>query len=438
MTFSNLSMLWILAQLSVALFIAIMLAAAVRKSASAAHCILVVGLLMVFAIPPIAFVCAKTNVGLIPIRPETNVAAADDNPKTSEIRYTDSDAGNLQPADPMNSFDESAMSGNHNNDPGSVGGIAEIANHDSKSDETHGSIIYPAPDLTHFDSPNRYSTMQILVFGWILLSMFFALKCCIGLNQSLKLRRRLCFVDDPELRVVLDAVAAKLEIKRHIRLACCSKISCPMIWCWRNPIVILPSNYRQLKDIDWSSVFAHELAHLQRRDQIWSICGQLVQCILPWHPLVVFSRSWLEVLSENACDESAIRNGTDAEAYVRSLLAFKLSTHPGILFSPMASSRHSLVTRIQKILAAKNTNDVRKPTIILLAVLAVFATSICALAVPRKTTPALAEVEATMPVEDPIDAQEKKSPTQLKLNEKQKLLVELLKKNGAQIRSTLR
>jgi bla regulator protein blaR1 len=88
------------------------------------------------------------------------------------------------------------------------------------------------------------------------------------------------------------------------------------------PSVILPAGWR-----DWSArtkrvVFAHEFAHLRRRDTLVAALARLVQCVYWFHPVAWWVSRQTSDLAELACDAVALQRVGDPAGYSRVLVQF--------------------------------------------------------------------------------------------------------------------
>ena len=70
------------------------------------------------------------------------------------------------------------------------------------------------------------------------------------------------------------------------------------------------------------AVIAHELAHVERRDVLWSVFADAVGCLLAVQPLVRIVVRRFRRDAEFICDDIAVRRTGDARAYVGTLILF--------------------------------------------------------------------------------------------------------------------
>lgn len=88
------------------------------------------------------------------------------------------------------------------------------------------------------------------------------------------------------------------------------------------PVLLLPIDVAdRLSSAQLRILVAHELIHIQRRDNLWAALHLLVQAVFWFHPLVWWMGGRLVAEREQACDEAVLAQGTDAEDYAASILA---------------------------------------------------------------------------------------------------------------------
>src|SRR5205814_2964467 len=70
--------------------------------------------------------------------------------------------------------------------------------------------------------------------------------------------------------------------------------------------VCLPTRAQDLDDAALAAVLGHELAHLERRDNLWLMLGAVVEAVLFFQPLNRLARRGLQESAELASDERAV------------------------------------------------------------------------------------------------------------------------------------
>ncbi len=95
----------------------------------------------------------------------------------------------------------------------------------------------------------------------------------------------------------------------------------PGIFGIRKPVLLLPEGITdRLTPAQLEAVFAHELCHLRRRDNLTAAIHMVVEILFWFHPLVWWIRTQLVAARESACDEEVIRTVEDPQVYAEGIL----------------------------------------------------------------------------------------------------------------------
>jgi uncharacterized protein (TIGR03435 family) len=141
------------------------------------------------------------------------------------------------------------------------------------------------------------------------------------------------------------------------------------------PVLLWPEGIaRHMDDAHLESVLAHEVCHVQRRDNLTSAIHMLVEAIFWFHPVVWGMERQLVKERERACDEAVLQLGNEAAVYAESILnVCKFYTEsPIACMSGVTGSE--LKRRIARILSGQGERKLdlrRKATLALACVLAV-------------------------------------------------------------------
>ena len=86
-------------------------------------------------------------------------------------------------------------------------------------------------------------------------------------------------------------------------------------------VLLLPESIAEhLEAEQLDAIFAHELCHVRRRDNLAAAVHMLVEAIFWFHPLVWWIGARLVEERERACDEEVLRLGSDPEIYAETIL----------------------------------------------------------------------------------------------------------------------
>ncbi len=86
-------------------------------------------------------------------------------------------------------------------------------------------------------------------------------------------------------------------------------------------IILLPTDIvERLTRQQLDAVLAHELCHINRRDNLTSACHMLVEAIFWFHPVVWWIGARLVEERESGCDEEVLRLGSEPQVYAETIL----------------------------------------------------------------------------------------------------------------------
>jgi beta-lactamase regulating signal transducer with metallopeptidase domain len=190
-----------------------------------------------------------------------------------------------------------------------------------------------------------------LITAWIVASLMTLVSFIVSFVTGCRIIRHSMAVTDPELKVSAAAAAKRMGIEAEPIILESDRVRCPAIWCWsRRPILLIPASFeRSDSPIDWTAVFSHEIAHWRRLDHATTMLGEMLLCLMPWNPLVWWTKSRLSQFAELSCDDWVLASGTDSADYADSLL--KLVPRRGNAMALAAvSTKSGLIARIRHIL----------------------------------------------------------------------------------------
>lgn len=206
--------------------------------------------------------------------------------------------------------------------------IARGANALSSRGTAAGNVGVGAAPVTYsFQVPAGWSHMLLLAIQWLGLAYGVVLLALIiqacGRYLRLKLLLRRALEPSDELNELFHEICGSMGISRA-RLMILPGLKSPATAGWWKAHVLLPEACEELgatPQVD--DVLCHELIHVQRRDCFWASLGNLVSCLLFFHPAMWMARSRMVLQGELACDEGVLntRHGDRAD-YAESLTYF--------------------------------------------------------------------------------------------------------------------
>jgi len=188
---------------------------------------------------------------------------------------------------------------------------------------------------------------MIVLYGWMMATLILLGRLLVAFVSGVRLLRRAQSQGCEQIQQAADSARTRLGITKDLQVRSSKDISSPVIWCWSpTPVLLVPGD---LDDrIDWEGVICHELAHWRRWDHISGLISELVVCILPWNPLLWWSKKRMVRLSEQACDDWVVAGGRPCEDYAQSLLNFKPQKQ--VAFVPaVVTSKKTLAGRVRRV-----------------------------------------------------------------------------------------
>ncbi len=346
-------MFWLLVliQITIAIAIGIAFVKWLKPQARIAHRVLLMSLVMIFIVPVTALAFQQWNIGLIPLAAEKTEALAT-GPARSDL--SDRKAENASAADPLVD-DDAIFLGHTDVDVPLVS--SQVPSQITQKQSSNSPIAAATPQSVENKkaggTTSSFSWFWLLLLGLAVVATVSIVQFAVSILQSFATLKKTKLLRDPMLQRHLDRAKKSLGITEEIVLAESRRTTVPIIWLWGKPQIILPTRRGELGEVDWYTVFLHELSHLVRKDHISAALASIVRALLPWHPLVRIAHRLFVESGEKACDQIVLEHVDSPREYANTLVAFQIyqqSAGSGVLFSPMAVERKRLRDRIHHIL----------------------------------------------------------------------------------------
>lgn len=159
-------------------------------------------------------------------------------------------------------------------------------------------------------TPAKESRLPLILGGiWFVGAAIALVRIAVEASRWRGIADRTEIVSDP-------AILRRFE--SELVLARSAEVVEPTVIGIVTPIVVLPAAY-ELEPAELDAVFAHELAHVARRDNLAALAVQVICTIFWFDPLHRIARRKLVELRERVCDELVLDRGCDPHAYVAAL-----------------------------------------------------------------------------------------------------------------------
>ena len=182
----------------------------------------------------------------------------------------------------------------------------------------------------------RVDWSRVLVGAWLLGAAIVVMRYGWGMWMLRRLARRAADVDDTEWSALSREIAARLQLRRAVRIVWSADLAVPLTWGIVRPHVGVPADAGDWSDARRRHVLHHELAHVKRLDALTQTIAHAATALLWFHPLAWHATRRLRHERERACDDYVLQQGVVASDYAGDLLAIataygRHSVHPTAL-----------------------------------------------------------------------------------------------------------
>ncbi len=314
-----------------------------RKWPARAHGVLVAAQTGALITPELYLIIQQANWGLLPAREaptQVSVPSREEPPQSLfEPQPIPTSSREMLQPEPMISRPTEGIPA----DP--VGRFPEIADRINPVQEVPEPISPKVPEVS---PPPNFSFKGLVLWAWMGASALMLLRLCLDFLAGYRLAGRSRPLKDACTMGEIAALACKLGLTRAPLLAQSDNIASPVLWAWSRPARILIPIAARAKSAT-RGVYLHELAHLARRDHLSALLGEIVWCLIPWHPLAWWAKRSMETRAEEACDDWVVASGCQAADYAEELVHLAPS-RAGVLTMAAVSKSSRLKSRISRLL----------------------------------------------------------------------------------------
>lgn len=237
---------------------------------------------------------------------------------------------------------------------------------------------------------------QVWLGGMLLTALMFGAFAFDG-------RRRIrgAYPAPPEVCDLARFAAERMGLSRSPRVMLVDCRMSPMIWCGRQPTLVLPADlWDELDDAGRHTVIFHELAHLLRRDHWVCRLSIVATCLYWWHPLVWWVRKRVHEEAEMCCDAWVIwhlpsgrRAYADTLLRARQYLSCPSTLSPALSMSAANNEKQKFARRLTMIMTQRSKPHRGSASVVLLAALCLAGWA---------ATPAVSTQPSAAPSEDSV------------------------------------
>jgi hypothetical protein len=244
--------------------------------------------------------------------------------------------------------------------------------------------------------------------GWLTVGFFAALslglaRLVLGIWAIQRLRLRSQPIDDRELSDAIAILRAELSCPREVEARETADLASPATIGWRQPIVLLPYQWRNWNHAERLAVLAHEIAHVRRGDFVAGLASQLSLALHFYHPLAHWLAARLRLEQELAADAWAAQLTGGKHAYLTTLAHMALRPYDRSLTWPARAFLPSRGTFVRRIEMLRNTSPIRHGSlsiparVLTISALAALGLAVAGLRGPSASVTAHAELQQSTP-----------------------------------------
>ncbi|HMD22437.1 MAG TPA: M56 family metallopeptidase [Alloacidobacterium sp.] len=188
--------------------------------------------------------------------------------------------------------------------------------HHPGSSDPYSWMIWQGHSKAHGSLKLGAGAESVIVVIWGVLVLYQLIHFGRGLHRVHRLRRDASPLSPAEIGMARSIVASP-----RVALLESSDIQDPVTVGGFHPAIVLPGKLLPaLGEHELSAVFAHEYAHIRRRDFLVHILCESLILPVAWHPGIRYVMSKISQTRELACDEHAAVQLGERRLYARTLL----------------------------------------------------------------------------------------------------------------------
>jgi beta-lactamase regulating signal transducer with metallopeptidase domain len=200
------------------------------------------------------------------------------------------------------------------------------------------------------------TNMSLIVMLWMLGILIFMIKFSGNLIYIQRLKRIGTTSVPVEWHDMLKRLSDKIGVKKHIEILESVFAKGPMIIGHLKPVILLPAGLLFSMPVNQiEAIFAHELAHVRRRDYLVNTLKTILEVIFFYHPALWWISTIFDEERELCCDDIALSASIEPLSLSKALVyAEEYRMHSPGLALAFYKKHHSLFKRIKRMNTKKH------------------------------------------------------------------------------------
>ncbi len=219
----------------------------------------------------------------------------------------------------------------------------------------HGWLDSASRTLQELNGASLLPAFALLVLAGLLIG---SCRCLAGMVAVRRVVRAATPVTDEPLLALLQQLREELGYRGRVKVRETNRLSAPATIGWRNPLILLPQDWRGWSGEERRAVLAHELAHIVRQDFAGLVVAQVSSALHFYHPLMHWLKARLRLEQELLADAMAARVAGGRAAYLTVLARMALRVDEQPMGWPARSflpTRGTFLRRIEMLRDSRET-----------------------------------------------------------------------------------
>jgi len=200
------------------------------------------------------------------------------------------------------------------------------------------------------------SNLNFIVVVWFLGAIFFSLRFAGNFWYINRLRKKQIQKPAGDITNLMRRLSQRMDIRQKVKIFESLLVKVPLVIGHLKPVILMPVGLLSSLPYDQvEAIFAHELAHIRRKDYLINLIKSLLEVVFFYHPIFWWISSSIETERENCCDDLTIQMCGSEIPLRNALLSIQqFEIKPVILATAISNSKYKLLNRIMRM---KTTNQ---------------------------------------------------------------------------------
>lgn len=203
---------------------------------------------------------------------------------------------------------------------------------------------------------------RCVLIAWVVVSGLLLSRLALDMRQLMRALRARHPVEDARIIQRFQRLCRCTKLHPRVRLSESSSVQAPLV-LGGSEVCVPAEGLQGFTDEEIDSIFAHELAHIERWDWLTLPASALLGAVLWVQPLTPWALTRMRGAGELACDDRAVEWTHDADALASAiaLVAERALLQRGLVLTPNVSyAGASPLFRIRRLLARDRAGKARR------------------------------------------------------------------------------